>query len=149
MYTKILVPLDASSTAQIAAEHAVVLARDHHAAVRFLTVIDFNSFIGAFPNMIEVMSDDARQILDGWMEKASRSGLVASTAIGETNLENASVADVIAADANAWGADLIVFGSDGHESVARRILGSVADGVARLSAIRVLTVPLSHTATAS
>ncbi|WP_288128365.1 universal stress protein, partial [Thiomonas sp.] len=83
------------------------------------------------------------------MEKASQCGLVASTAIGETNLDNASVADVIAADANAWGADLIVFGSDGHESVARRILGSVADGVARLSAIRVLTVPLSHAATAS
>ena len=148
MYTKILVPLDSSSTAQIAAEHAVALARDNHAAVRFLTVIDFNSFIGAFPNMIEVMSDDARQILDGWMEKASRSGLVASTAIGENNLENASVADVIAADANAWGADLIVFGSDGHESMTRRILGSVAGGVARLSAIRVLTVPPSHTATA-
>ena len=148
MYTKILVPLDSSSTAQIAAEHAVALARDHHAAVRFLTVIDFNNFIGAYPNMIEVMSDDARQMLDGWMERASRSGLVASTAIGETNLDNASVADVIAADANTWGADLIVFGRDGHESVARRILGSVAGGVARLSAIRVLTVPSSDTAAA-
>ncbi len=148
MYTKILVPLDSSNTAQIAAEHAVVLARDHHAAVRFLTVIDFNNFIGAYPNMIEVMSDGARQMLDGWMERASRAGLVASTAIGETSLDNASVADVIAADANTWGADLIVFGRAGHESVARRILGSVADGVARLSAIRVLTVPPSDAVSA-
>ncbi len=141
MYTKILVPLDSSSAAQIAADHAVGLARDHHAAVRFLTVIDFNNFIGAYPNMIEVMSDGARQMLDGWMERASRSGLDASTAIGETCLDNASVAAVIAADANTWGADLIVLGRDGHESMAHRVLGGVADGVARMSAIRVLTVP--------
>jgi nucleotide-binding universal stress UspA family protein len=56
------------------------------------------------------------------------------------------VADVIAADAVTWGADLIVLGHDGHESLAHRVLGGVADGVVRLSAIRVLTVPSNDTA---
>lgn len=144
MTTKILIPLDASDTAQAAAAHAIGLAREHAAAVRFLVVIDFNSFMGSVPNMIEVMSNDARQMLDGWMQSATDAGLQASTAIAETSPEATDIAAVITADAQAWGADLIVFGSHGHSGLYHLLQPSVAAGVERLCAIPVLNVQLGE-----
>ncbi len=140
MTTKILIPLDASDTAQAAAAHAIGLAREQGAAVRFLVVIDFNSFMGSVPNMIEVISNDARLMLDGWMQRATDAGLRASTAIAETSPEATDIAAAITADAQAWDADLIVFGSHGHSGLHHLLQPSVAAGVERLCAIPVLNV---------
>ncbi|MHB1669750.1 MAG: universal stress protein [Thiomonas sp.] len=140
MYSKILVPLDASATAQTAAEHAIAMARSLKAALRFMTVIDFNGFIGAVPSIVGVMNNDARLMLDDWMSKASQWGLDASTAIAETDPNTPRVADAIVAEAGRWNADLIVIGSHGRSGVRHLLLGSVAEGVARRSMIPVLIV---------
>lgn len=140
-YTKILVPLDASSTAQAAAEHAIALARGHKAAVRFLSVIDNNGFIGAVPSLLQATDNDACLMLDGWMKKATQWGHDACTAIAETAPQSPRVADAIAADAKAWDADLIVIGNHGRSGAHHLLLGSVAEGVARVSPI---PVPIVH-----
>jgi nucleotide-binding universal stress UspA family protein len=50
------------------------------------------------------------------------------------------VADVIAAEAAAWPADLIVVGTHGRRGVNRLLLGSVAEGVARVATRPVLLI---------
>lgn len=54
---------------------------------------------------------------------------------------------VIADEAASWPADLIVLGTHGHKGVERLLLGSVAEGVARLSSIPVLLIPHQASAT--
>jgi nucleotide-binding universal stress UspA family protein len=48
--------------------------------------------------------------------------------------------EVIVDEAARWPADLIVVGSHGCSGVGRLVLGSVAEGVIRKSAVPVLTV---------
>ena len=109
MYRKILVPLDAGSLAQRCAGHALDLAAEHRAELRFLNVMDVHGFIGPYPNMIEVMSDDAVRMLDGWVQEASTRGLLAHSAIEETDRLRATIAQVKADDAGDWRVDLTVF----------------------------------------
>ncbi|OIQ86273.1 TRAP-T-associated universal stress protein TeaD [mine drainage metagenome] len=145
-YTKILVAVDASNTARVAAEHGIALARAHKAALRFLTVIDYGGFVGAVPSLLTVMHNDARLMLDGWMKQGTLWGLDTCTAVVETDPRNPRVADAIVADAREWGADLIVIGSHGRSGVRHLLLGSVAEGVARASTIPVLIVHPQHQA---
>jgi nucleotide-binding universal stress UspA family protein len=140
MYKKILVPLDASATAQTAAEHAIAMARACKAALRFITVVDLNGLVGGVPSVVEVVNNDARLTLDDWMNQASQWGLDVSTAIVETNPKTPRVDDAIVTEATRWGAELIVVGSHGRSGARHLMLGSVAEGVARLSRVPVLIV---------
>jgi nucleotide-binding universal stress UspA family protein len=56
------------------------------------------------------------------------------------DIDNRNVADVIVDEAARWPADLIVVGAYGCSGVGRLVLGSVAEGVIRKSAVPVLTV---------
>ncbi len=140
MYRKILVPLDASSTAQAAAEHAIELARACKAAMRFVHVIDFDGLIGAVPAAAQVLHDDARLLLDDWVGRASQWGLDVGSVLAETSPARPGVADAIDAAARDWGADLIVIGSHGRGGVRHLMLGSVAEAVARSARRPVLIV---------
>ena len=140
MPSKILVPLDASETAQAAAAHAIGLARQQSADLRFLAVVDFGSFVAFEPNAMAQLNNDVRQMLDGWMQQATDVGLHASTVIAETSPEVADIAHAIVAEAQSWGSDLIVFGSHGHNGLHHLLRDSVTDGVAHLSSIPVLRV---------
>ncbi len=140
IYSRILVPIDASSTAQTAAEQAVALARDLKAALRFVAVLESHSYVGYAPALLEVMQNDARLLLDGWMTRAVAQGCDVGTGLAETTSTLPHVADVILAEARRWGADLIVIGSHGRSGVRRLVLGSVAEAVAHRSAVPVLIV---------
>ena len=140
MYKKILVPLDASSTAQAAAEHAIALARECRAALRFIHVIDFSALVGVLPSIVQVTHGEARLLLDDWIGRATQWGLDASSVIAETGPEQPRVADAIVGAAADWGADLIAIGSHGRGGVRHLMLGSVAEAVARASSVPVLIV---------
>jgi nucleotide-binding universal stress UspA family protein len=141
MYRKILVPLDAGSLAQRCAGHALDLAAEHRAELRFLNVMDVHGFMGPYPNMIEVMSDDAVRMLDGWVQEASTRGLLAHSAIEETDRLRATIAQVIADDARAWGADLIVFGHKEHDGFMSHWQSTMASEVERCTTASVLILP--------
>jgi nucleotide-binding universal stress UspA family protein len=51
-----------------------------------------------------------------------------------------NAADLIAAEADAWPADLIVVGTHGRRGVRRLLLGSVAEGVVRTATKPVLLI---------
>jgi len=146
-YKKILVPLDASRTAQFAAAQATALAQDQAAAIRFITVIEVNGLMAAAPELLGVIGSDARLLLDTWVNKAQAPGMDVSSAVVETSQAHPRVADAILSEARRWGADLIVIGSHGRGGVRRMILGSVAESVAQRSTIAVLIVhPDEHAA---
>ncbi|HYA38367.1 MAG TPA: universal stress protein, partial [Candidatus Methylomirabilis sp.] len=44
-----------------------------------------------------------------------------------------------------WPADVVVLGTHGRRGVERLLLGSVAEGVARLSTVPVLLIPRQET----
>lgn len=141
MYRKILVPLDAGSVAQCCAGHALDLAAEHHAELRFLNVIDVLGFMGPYPNMIEMMSDDAVRMLDAWVHEASTRGISAHSAIEETDVRRAHVAQVIADDASDWGADLIAFGHNARAGLMARWQSTMASEVERCATVSVLILP--------
>ena len=139
-YKKILVPIDASQTAQAAAEQAAALSHDQAAALRFVTVVEAHGLIASSPELLTVMGNDARLLLDTWVNKARSPGQNVSSTVLETSQAMPRVADVILSEARRWGADLIVIGSHGRSGVRRLMLGSVAEGVAQRSSVPVLIV---------
>ncbi len=139
-YKKILVPIDASQTAQSAAAQATALALDQAAAIRFVVVVEAHGLMGSAPELLNVMGHDARLLLDSWVNKAQAPGRDVSSNVLETSQAMPRVADAILAEARRWGADLIVIGSHGRGGVRRMILGSVAEGVAQRSTVPVLIV---------
>ncbi|CQR45177.1 Universal stress protein [Thiomonas sp. CB3] len=138
-YKKILVPIDASQTAQSAAAQASALARDQQAAIRFV-VVEANGLLSSSPEFLNVLGNDARLLLDRWVNEARAPGMDVSSAVVETTQALPRVADAILAEGHRWGADLIVIGSHGRSGVRRMILGSVAEGVSQRSTVPVLIV---------
>jgi nucleotide-binding universal stress UspA family protein len=60
----------------------------------------------------------------------------------ETGTPAQRIAAAIADEADAWPADLVVAGTHGRTGVQRLLLGSVAEGIARVSPVPVLLIPL-------
>lgn len=78
------------------------------------------------------------EIIDQALNRVRRAGLEAKSAIAETT--GRRIENLIVEDARSWAADLIVIGTHGRRGVDRLMLGSVAEGVARLSPVPVLLV---------
>ena len=60
----------------------------------------------------------------------------------ETGTPTQRIAAAIADEADVWPADLVVAGTHGRTGVQRLLLGSVAEGIARVSPVPVLLIPL-------
>jgi len=80
------------------------------------------------------------EVLDKAAAKAKDSGIQASTKLLKVDKLKVQVADLIAAEAEDWPADLIVVGTHGRQGVRRLLLGSVAESVARVASTPVLLV---------
>lgn len=148
MYKSILVPIDGSATSDEGLEHAIRLAKEHHAKLRILHAID------SYPLMVEVASAEnfehmrlglnkyGQALLDQARRKAIDQGVDAETALREIVVGR--VADVIVDEARDAACDLIVMGTHGRRGLSRLVLGSDAELVARSSTVPVMLVPLHH-----
>jgi nucleotide-binding universal stress UspA family protein len=145
MFKRILVAVDASPTGELALDTAIRLAAESQAPLRIVHVVDVVSInLGAeFPYPLDV----SESIIKNGQEILRRSGTTAAVAglAAETNLitidtVSQRIPDVIADDAEAWSADLIVIGTHGRRGLAHLLLGSVAEGVARVATKPVLLV---------
>lgn len=144
MYSRILVPIDGSPTAERGLQEALALARQLDASVVLLYVVD------SYPMMVEMatsttwdaitegLRDAGRKVLGAAHEAATKQG-VASEAVLD-DVDAARVADVIVEQAKARHCELIVMGTHGRRGAGRALLGSDAELVLRLSPVPVLLV---------
>jgi nucleotide-binding universal stress UspA family protein len=145
MYERILVAIDGSRTADLALTEAVKLAQTHGSTLRIVHVIDARqSLVGVDSAWYGQMHDDAarggRDILAEAEAFARNGGLNVETRLLEIERTDHNVVDVLAEEAKAWPADLVVIGTHGRRGLNRLLLGSVADQFVRVAGEPVLLV---------
>lgn len=144
MYSRILVPIDGSKTAQRGFEEAVRLARELKSDLHLLHVIDYfpsmmeMSALTSFEAALKEMRSYGEKVLADAVKRAAESGVSSGSSVREVVGER--VSDVIVDEATKAGCELIVMGTHGRRGVSRVALGSDAENVLRSSSIPVLLV---------
>lgn len=145
MYKHILVAVDGSDTAKLALREAIKLAKEQRAKLRLIHVIDESLItwdesgaMGAAETVLDALRKAGQAVADKALAQVRKAGLKAQVVLPETFGER--IASVIVEEAKRWSADLIVIGTHGRRGVDRLLLGSVAEGVVRLSAKPVLLI---------
>jgi nucleotide-binding universal stress UspA family protein len=147
MYSRILVAIDESPASERAVEHAAGLARQLSAALCILHVVEMG-WLTLGPELAVDVETNAearraagKRLLASASERARAAGIEAEIKLGETGAPMERIATEITGEAARWGADLVALGTHGRRGVERLVLGSVAEGVARHSAVPVLLIP--------
>lgn len=145
MYSRILVPLDGSATADLALDHATALARPDGATVVLLHVIEqFKHITGFEPPLVYIRDVRPRflaagqALLDEAAGRLRQAGIDAETVLLEGRTERAS--ELIARQAEDSRCDLVVLGTHGRRGVDRLLMGSDAEQVARIAPVPVMLV---------
>jgi len=144
MYRRVLVALDGSEPSNAALHEALkIVAGATEPALRLINVVDVPQSLltaeGAnYGAVFDELAGEGKKIVESARKEAAEAAIEAETAVVDGELQQ--VADVIAAEAAKWQADVIVAGTHGRHGVGRLLLGSVAEAIARESAIPVLLV---------
>jgi nucleotide-binding universal stress UspA family protein len=141
-YQRILVPVDGSPTSNAGMDEAIRLAKLTDARIRIVHVLDGNLFgIGCetyVGDVLGMLSEAGAQILTEAKARVESSRVPVETFI--TEMFGERVCDVVADQANAWNADLIVIGTHGRRGARRLLLGSDAEQIVRSAPVPVLLV---------
>jgi nucleotide-binding universal stress UspA family protein len=140
-----LVAVDGSDTAKLALREAIKLAKEQRAELRLIHVIDESMIawdesgaMGAAETVLDALRKAGQAIADKALAQVRKTSLKVQAVLAETFGER--IASIIVEEAKRWPADLIVIGTHGRRGVDRLLLGSVAEGVVRLSAKPVLLI---------
>jgi len=145
MFKRILVAVDGSHTAELALKEAIRLAKELQSQLRIVHAIDFVHLnLGAeFPNPSEIsdaITKSGQETLAKAEAVARAAGMPVETRLIAIELDE-RIPEMIAADAEAWPADLIVISTHGRRRLRHLFLGSVAEGVMRVATKPVLLIP--------
>jgi nucleotide-binding universal stress UspA family protein len=143
MYKRILVAVDGSETADAALQEAIKLAKDHDSQIRLVHVVDLTMAYSAAeaPHIFEyrkTMEDAGKAVLAGCSTWARSAGVQFDTKCVVMFAKH--VCDVIEEEATQWPADLVVIGTHGRRGIRRLLLGSVAEGLTRISSKPILLI---------
>ena len=148
MYKRILVPVDGSETSSKALVAALQLAREGGGRVRLVHVLDQLAFLstgyGPVGDLLQIARQGADRVLGDAMEMAKAAGVPADTQLLQR--PGGRIGELVAEEARAWEADLVVVGTHGRSGVSRVLLGSGAEQVLRLSPVPVLSIRGGDTA---
>ena len=145
MYKNIMVPFDDSKTAHSALSEAIKIAKINHSKIRIINVVDqlIFSWVGIPIDIREIQATykkEQREILEKAAAIVKQQDIEVETHLIELFTESHRIADKIIEEADQWPADLIVIGTHGRRGVGRLLLGSVAEGVVRLTNKPVLLI---------
>lgn len=144
MFKNILVAVDGSNTSALALQEAIHLAQEQKAKLRIAHVVDETTLnwpeTGDVDEVQETFRQTGRKILETAMTAVHAAGMTAETRMVEIETFGRRVSDMIASEAEAWSADLIIVGTHGRRGMRRLLLGSVAEEVTRVAVKPVLTI---------
>lgn len=141
MFKRILVPVDGSETSTRALATALQIAREGDGCIRLVHSFDELAYLTGFEyagNVLDIAREYAKKTLDDALAMAAKAGVPADARLAE--LPGRRLGEVVAEQARAWRADLIVVGTHGRRGASRVLLGSGAEQVIRLASVPVLSV---------
>lgn len=146
MYNLIMVPIDGSPTSQRAFDSALNAARENHAELIPLFVVDVPLIAYQAPGfdpsiMLEALLREGKQLRSDTLKAMQREGVNGIPRVVEIDRPGMDVAERILQEARSLKADLLVIGTHGRRGLRRLVLGSVAERVARTSSCPVLLIP--------
>jgi nucleotide-binding universal stress UspA family protein len=146
MYKQIMVAVDGSHTSELALREAVNLAKALDSRLRLVHAVDeigSTLYSAEYANPAEIwetMVKTGRDILGKAAAATAEAGVQADTKLVEINTLGRRIPQVIVEEADAWPADLIVVGTHGRRGLSHVFLGSVAEGIVRVSTKPVLLI---------
>jgi nucleotide-binding universal stress UspA family protein len=143
MFKHILVPVDGSSTAQLAVEKAIGLAKAFDSRVTAIFVIDPYPFTGVGTDFaygqaeyLSAATAEANAAIKAAKTAFERAGVSVATSVIESHAAWRGVVEAAA----SLQADLIVMGSHGRSGLEKLVLGSVTQAVLSHTQLPVLVV---------
>jgi nucleotide-binding universal stress UspA family protein len=139
MYETILVPTDGSAGADVAATHAVDLAKAHGATVHALYVVD----VRMSPISADMDHDEVVALVDEAGERPTAAVIDRAKRAGVPSVEAIRLGiphQAIEAYADDEGVDLVVMGTHGRTGIEHALVGSVTERVVRTLDVPVLTI---------
>jgi len=146
MYKHILVAVDGSETSNLALKESIKLAKEQHAALRLIHVVDETPayMIVEAPYPIRQYQEALRKAgekeLTDCAAMVRDKGVIFDTKLAIVETITQRICDLINEEAEQWPADLIVIGTHGRRGFNHLLLGSVAEGVIRLATKPVLII---------
>ncbi len=144
MFRRILTPIDGSPCSDAALVMALQLAKELHAELRVIHVLD-TAFLYVYPGSTADLGPLAREwrqagqkVLDRAAGMARDAGVAPSAEVIDSR--GGRIADVVMEEVKRWSPDLIVMGTHGLRGLAHLLIGSVAEGVIRRALVPVLLI---------
>lgn len=138
--TKILCPVDFSETARHALHYALQMARAFGAELRVVHVIEAAPLYQAYDGIPDLgLPQTVEQAARRSMEKLLGSLALSGVRVSHEVLDGPTYRTIVA-QAEAWGADLIVMGTHGRSKLELVFFGSVAERVVKSASCPVLVV---------
>lgn len=144
MYSRILLPVDGSATAERGLREAVGLAREQRATLVLVHVVDAYPMLAGiasaetFEQSRQQMRRYGEDLLAKALQAVQDAGVQGETVLHEVSTER--VSDAIVDEARNRQCELIVMGTHGRRGLSRLALGSDAEHVVRESPVPVLLV---------
>jgi nucleotide-binding universal stress UspA family protein len=139
---KILVPIDFSEQSLIALEQSYTLAREYHAEITLLHVIEDAGMLSKL--FSKQQHDDLKKNVQKQLDKLAADVEKKSKVTVNTLVAKGSVYEKINEVSELINATMIIMGTNGDEGVKKRFIGSNALRVVRESIVPVITIKGKH-----
>ncbi|WP_416047445.1 universal stress protein [Cupriavidus basilensis] len=145
MYQRILFAVDGSPSSELALAQALTLAKSANGEVLALYVADDSDVlfdVGYFDpkELKEAILTIGRDALRAAGVRLTLEGVRHFTKLVDKPVARGAIAATIVREAEDWNADVIVLGTHGRRGLRRLVMGSVAEGVLRISNKPVLLI---------
>ena len=146
-----MVAVDGSDTSNLALREAIKLAKEQQAKLRLVHVVDewpaymaIDNSTVADPDLVATIQKALRATGENVLSKCAavvrEAGVEADTTMKIVDGLGPRIHDAIEEEAVRWPAELIVIGTHGRRGFRRLLLGSVAEGLVRVSTKPVLLI---------
>jgi nucleotide-binding universal stress UspA family protein len=153
MYNRILVAIDGSATSDLALREAIGLAKEQNAMLRLVHVVDMapptylttetaSAAITHFPlaEYQQALQEAGEKLLTTRATTAREAGVNVDTKLLTLGTLGERTYEAIEEQSREWPANLIVLGTEGRSGFQRLMIGSIAEGLVRISTKPVLLI---------